>query len=1235
MLTLENQPLDEPVASLAARYMKSPLNEILIGAAFFIAAGLSFWMTRSPNGIALFWPATAIAAGLLIRLPRVRWGTAITAVVLAIFFANVLIAHRPWQMAALFVGINGTEIALMVVLFRYVVAFPYPHISINQAAFMTAFLGIIIPGLSAALAAFLLHDKFAVSLVQGTLQWWSSHAIGACLAGPPIILFSFKELARLTRKKFLVENIITLVAGLVGCYLAIRYIRFPFVLMGLLLLIASFRLGGFGASVMSLAFGVLITNLWLVGIRPLGLDPVTSMSASLIGLPVLALLATVMPSIAVGLGSDARRSAVRALRESEARYRLVVEDQSELISLSNRDGKLMFVNKAYAALFERDCEAMIGTSLYNYVPAEDRAAVHAHLQNVLSSATSSSHENWMVVANGGMRWIAWTNRPTVDAHGQLTGVHSVGRDITKRRLAEQALRESEQRLTLVTDNFPGLISHLDCDLRYLMVNRRYADWFRVETATLIGKSVREFYGDAVYAGIERSLERALSGSTVTDEREIVVDDVARHCQMVLIPQENDAGKVIGVFSIHTDITERRRAELALRESQGFLARTGAAAGVGGWELNLITGKLTWSDETRRLHEVSPEFEPNVADALRFYADRSRTIIEQAVDEGIKHATPWDLELELVSAKGRKFWARATGTAEFQNGTAARLVGAFQDITEKRRLEQELADSYELVRVTLDSIGDAVITTDPQGLVQWLNPVAESMTGWNKSEARSRPLADVFNILHAESREASLTLISRAGIEFGIEESTSPIRNAEGHILGSVVVFHDVTEQRRLSHEVSHRATHDALTGLVNRAEFEGRLSRLLAGLMLEGNAHVLMYIDLDEFKVVNDACGHSAGDQLLRQVSAVLQGCVRGRDTVARLGGDEFGVLLENCDIEHGQLIAQKICDQMESYRFAHDGRRYRIGTSIGVVPVDLRWGSPAAVMQAADSCCYSAKDSGRNRVHLWVDSAGAQQVRQGEMQWVNRLEAAMEENRFVLFAQHIEPIGGAGERLHCEVLLRLHDDDGAVILPGAFLPSAERFHLASRIDRWVVQRVLTHLESDATHMDRIGTVAINLSGQSLGDRAFHRDLIRMLRIASCDIRKLCFDITETAAISNLGDAKVFIDEVRSLGVRIALDDFGAGASSFGYLRTLPVDYLKIDGQFITGLLDDPLDDAAVRCSCEIARIVGVKTIAKSVESAQIRAALETIGVDLAQGYSVHRPEPFLHVLPRTVGTLS
>jgi diguanylate cyclase (GGDEF)-like protein/PAS domain S-box-containing protein len=602
---------------------------------------------------------------------------------------------------------------------------------------------------------------------------------------------------------------------------------------------------------------------------------------------------------------------------------------------------------------------------------------------------------------------------------------------------------------------------------------------------------------------------------------------------------------------------------------------------------------------------------------------------------------WDLELPLVRADGRSIWVRAVGNAEFENGKPVRLLGAFQDITQRRALHAELAEQHELLRVTLHSIGDAVITTDRNGVVTWLNPVAERMTGWLNAEACGHAVGQVFHIVNEETRAPTenpvatclqqgkvaglanhTVLISRHGEEFGIEDSASPIRNEAGEILGVVLVFHDVTEQRRLSGEMTYRATHDALTGLVNRAEFETRLRRVLNKAHEDRSEHALMYIDLDQFKLVNDACGHSVGDQLLQQVPKLLGESVRLRDTLARLGGDEFAVILEHCSAEQAQRVAHQICERMDDFRFVHDGKRFRIGASIGLVPVDHRWGTAAALMQAADTSCYAAKEAGRNRVHAWFDTDQAMRVRHGEMQWTSRIEQALDEDRFELHAQRITSLTGRDSGLHAEVLLRMRDADGALIMPGAFLPAAERFRLASRVDRWVLKHVIDCLKQRGA-LAGVSNLSLNLSGQSIGDRAFHRQALEVLSDAGDAVcRCLCLEITETVAVTHMADAALFVEQVRALGIRVALDDFGAGASSFGYLKSLPVDFIKIDGQFIRDVVDDPLDEAAVRCFVDVARVVGVRTVAEFVDRPAVLERVRDIGIDFAQGDLVHEPEP-------------
>ncbi len=559
---------------------------------------------------------------------------------------------------------------------------------------------------------------------------------------------------------------------------------------------------------------------------------------------------------------------------------------------------------------------------------------------------------------------------------------------------------------------------------------------------------------------------------------------------------------------------------------------------------------------------------------------------------------------------------------------------------------ELAMEREFLEVTLNSIVDAVITTDPDGRVQWMNPAAERVTGWPVIEAIGHPISTVFVVFDETTRTSAaspveqclgrapndqtsghLMLVARTGHEFGIECAASAIREADGRVLGAVLTFHDVSEQRRLNLELSHQALHDGLTGLPNRAAFEAAAAGLLASSVADRASHMLMYIDLDQFKLVNDACGHAAGDQLLRQIGGIVRTSVRGKDILARLGGDEFGLLLQDCDLNRAEGVAQKICDQLDDFRFVYEGRRFRVGASIGLVPLGPRWPNVAAALQAADASCYAAKEAGRNRVHTWRDSDTALETRLGEMRWVSRIELALDEDRFELHGQRISPITTGLPGLHFEVLLRMRETDDALTLPGAFLPIAERFHLATRIDRWVVARSFEWMTRAAQSGIDVEMMAINLSGQTLGDRAFHHDIVEMIARAPFDVSRLCLEITETAAITHLSEARALIDDVRAFGVKVALDDFGAGASSFGYLRSLPVDFLKIDGHFITNLLADELDHAAVRCFCEVAKVMGVKTIAEFVEQDAVRDELRAIGVDMAQGYLIHEPEPLDRLL--------
>ena len=835
------------------------------------------------------------------------------------------------------------------------------------------------------------------------------------------------------------------------------------------------------------------------------------------------------------------------------------------------------------------------------------------------------------------------------------------------------------------------------------------------------------------------------------------------------------GEISGHVGSVEDVTVQKERQEVLRKSEALLAETGAMADIGGWELDLSTQKLYWTDHTFRIHELTPGNQPSLAASYLFYAPDSRPVIAEAISRAMTEGIGWDLELEMVTAKGTSIWVRSVGrldstqsntlrligiiqnisqkvsqrhaladaservmlatesgdigvwdwdihtnnvtwtpqmfslyglptetsmkiyspwservhpadkieiertnrnaiegdalafNSEFRvlwpdgsvhhiraaaritrdgNGTAIQVLGVNWDVTPLRQLSGELARQHELLQVTLQSIGDAVITTDTNGGVTWLNPVAEDMTGWSARQAIGEPIASVFNIIHESTRKiapdptghcmnqsqvvrlaSNNVLISRSGAEFGVEDSAAPIRSRSGDLLGAVLVFHDVSEQRQLVNEIKHRAMHDTLTGLVNRSEFESRLHKTLKLVKNNGISHALLYVDLDQFKLVNDSCGHPQGDQLLIRVAKLMSSIVSSADTVARIGGDEFALILKDCNTDRARQTAQKICNAMSDFRFIHEKRRFRIGTSIGVVCLDHRWNTLEAVMQAADISCYAAKEEGRNRVHIWHDTQLALNKRKEITAWRERIEQALEDDRFELHAQLIQSVGSGSGSNCAEILIRMRDENNKLIYPNSFIVAAERFNLATRIDRWVLNKtidVLHHLSD----LKKVTTFFINLSGQSVGDRVFHADAIQLLTEAGIDIcQRLCLEITETAAVTNILDAATFVNHVRTLGVRVALDDFGAGASSFGYLKTLKVDLLKIDGQFMEGVVNDPLDNAAVRCFVDVANVMGIKTVAEYVSTAAVLECVTNIGVDYAQGFHLHQPEPIEQVL--------
>jgi len=984
-----------------------------------------------------------------------------------------------------------------------------------------------------------------------------------------------------------------------------------------------------------------------------------------------------------------RRQAEAALRESEARYRVLVEHAPEVIVVHDVDtGKFVDVNDNAVRFFKMERETLLeaGPQALSPPVQPDGTPSFGIVRGYIDRALA-----------GDAPVFEWMHRDAlghdIPCEVRLVRLPSSSRrlirgsitDITQRKRSE-TLAAGEKR---VLERMAGNVE-LPVTLEALTeaIERVAPDAFAcvrlVEGSPqtlryVAGRSLPDDYVAAT-ALLKVAARRGSCAAAVYLRRQVIVTDIARDALWEDLreaplsaglkaswstPIHASNGRILGTLAMYfrsarspstrdfdlmsrmTQLAgiaiERKLAEDALRASEARYREL--------FE-NVVEGVYRSTVEGKLL-----SVNPALVSMLGFDSAAQLMAIESTrqlyVEPDQREQLMCDLERDgaLRNAEYRLTRRDGTTIVVLEN---ARLIrdahgrisgheGTLSDITERKRAETAVFEEKEKAQVTLQSIGDAVITTDAQGHIEYLNPVAEDLTGWLTREVVGRPLTGVFTIMNESTREIvenpvsrclregraiamsdQTVLVNRRGQELAIQDSAAPIRDRAGSMIGAVLVFHDVSRERRLRRALAYQASHDALTGLINRREFENRLQDALdmarAG---DDMSHVLLYLDLDQFKLVNDTCGHQAGDQLLKQITSLLQTLVRGSDTIARLGGDEFAILLNGCTAERAARIADDIRQAIRDFRFVWQEGTLNVGVSIGIVEIERDSESLATVMSAADVACYAAKDSGRNRVHMYQHGAAPQRHR--EMQWVSRLTRACDENRLELHYQPIVPIGDAADRRgHYELLLRLREEDGRLVLPAEFIPAAERYNLMPAIDRWVVRQalgVLAHYAGDSGP-EGAYTVSINLSGTSLNDDRFLEFLIGELQAHDLSAGAVCFEITETAAVSNLANVVHFMGELKARGCLFSLDDFGSGLSSFMYLKNLPVDFVKIDGQFIQNVTRDPVDRSMVEAIAQIARAMRIRTIAERVDSVEVYRALADIGIQYAQGYLIAAPEP-------------
>ena len=556
---------------------------------------------------------------------------------------------------------------------------------------------------------------------------------------------------------------------------------------------------------------------------------------------------------------------------------------------------------------------------------------------------------------------------------------------------------------------------------------------------------------------------------------------------------------------------------------------------------------------------------------------------------------------------------------------------------------------ERAQITLHSIGDGVITTDNTGCIEYMNPIAEKLTGWSVKQAIGMSMEAVLHLEDevtgqvipdpalrclAEKRVISPktdnVLISRSGDRYSIQGTAAPVLSDKGGNVGVVLVFKDVTDSRRLQKVMVHQATHDPLTGLVNRAEFENRLENSINSAKEFENTHALLFLDLDQFKVVNDSVGHVAGDELLKQVSSLLANQLRGRDTLGRLGGDEFSVLLENCPLSKASKVAEILIDAVAEYRFIWEDKTFQIGVSIGVVTITADSANRTELMKSADQACYAAKDLGRGRLYVFDETESNQMRRHGENLQLTDIQFAVENERFELLYQPIVALDDEATRIHtrAEVLLRMLDSDGNHIPPGSFLPSADRFGLMRPIDRWVITKVFTEYPHIFLQNPDL-VLSINLSINSVADESLVEFILNLFDKKIVLPHQICFEIAETALINSLASATHLIERLRGIGCSFAIDNFGSSLSTFSILKNLDVDFIKIEGNYVRDVCDDKIDCTVVEAINEMGHLLGVQTVAECADSEAIIQILRRIGVNYAQGYYLGNP-----VLMDSIGTI-